>query len=78
MHRVAFAAPYAGRIVTLDLAKLGGQLICQKDSFLCAAKGVSLGIAFTKRMPWATISPATNPATSEPSRYRSAPPLRLS
>jgi len=50
VHRVAFAAPYAGRILSLDLAKLGGELICQKDSFLCAAKGVSIGIAFQKRM----------------------------
>jgi uncharacterized protein (TIGR00266 family) len=50
VHRVAFAAPYAGRILSLDLAKLGGELICQKDSFLCAAKGVSIGIAFQKRI----------------------------
>ena len=49
-HRVAFAAPYAGRILTLDLAGLGGQLICQKDSFLCAAKGVSIGIAFQRKI----------------------------
>jgi uncharacterized protein (TIGR00266 family) len=50
VHRVAFAAPYAGRILSLDLAKLGGELVCQKDSFLCAAKGVSIGIAFQKRI----------------------------
>jgi len=49
-HRVAFAAPYAGRILTLDLAGLGGQLICQKDSFLCAAKGVAIGIAFQRKI----------------------------
>jgi uncharacterized protein (TIGR00266 family) len=49
-HRVAFAAPYAGKILTLDLAALGGELICQKDSFLCAAKGVSIGIAFQKKI----------------------------
>jgi uncharacterized protein (TIGR00266 family) len=49
-HRVAFAAPYAGRILPLDLAALGGELICQKDSFLCAARGVSIGIAFQKRI----------------------------
>jgi uncharacterized protein (TIGR00266 family) len=48
--RVAFAAPYAGRIVPLDLSKLGGEIICQKDSFLCAAKGVSIGIAFQKKI----------------------------
>ena len=49
-HRVAFAAPYAGKILAMDLATLGGELICQKDAFLCAAKGVSIGIAFQKRI----------------------------
>src|SRR5262249_19427961 len=49
-ERVAFAAPYPGRIQAIDLAKLGGELICQKDSFLCAARGVSIGIAFQKRL----------------------------
>jgi uncharacterized protein (TIGR00266 family) len=48
-RKVAFAAPYPGRIVPVHLAELGGELICQKDSFLCSAKGVSLGIAFNKR-----------------------------
>jgi len=48
-RKVAFAAPYPGRILPMHLAQLGGELICQKDSFLCAAKGVSLGIAFNKR-----------------------------
>ena len=48
--RVAFAAPYAGKIVPLDLSQLGGELICQKDSFLCAARGVQIGIAFQKRI----------------------------
>ena len=47
--RSAFAAPYPGKILPMHLAELGGELICQKDSFLCAAKGVSLGIAFNKR-----------------------------
>lgn len=47
---VAFAAPYPGRIVTLDLSQLGGEMLCQKESFLCAARGVSIGIAFTKRL----------------------------
>jgi uncharacterized protein (TIGR00266 family) len=50
VHRVAFAAPYAGKILPMDLSKLGGTLICQKDSFLCAAKGVSIGIAFQKKL----------------------------
>jgi len=48
--RVAFAAPYPGKILPMDLAKLGGTLICQKDAFLCAAKGVSLGIHFQKKL----------------------------
>jgi uncharacterized protein (TIGR00266 family) len=48
-RKVAFAAPYPGKIQPLHLAELGGDLLCQKDSFLCAAKGVSIGIAFTKR-----------------------------
>jgi uncharacterized protein (TIGR00266 family) len=48
-RKVAFAAPYPGKIQPLHLAELGGELLCQKDSFLCAAKGVSIGIAFTKR-----------------------------
>ncbi len=49
-ERIAFAAPYPGRIMAVDLAKMGGELICQKDSFVCAARGVSIGIAFQKRL----------------------------
>jgi uncharacterized protein (TIGR00266 family) len=49
-QRVAFAAPYPGKIIPMDLAQLGGELVCQKDSFLCAARGVSVGIAFTRRI----------------------------
>jgi len=49
-RRVAFGAPYPGRIVPVHLAELGGELICQKDSFLAAAKGVSIGIAFQKKI----------------------------
>lgn len=48
--RVAFAAPYAGKIIAMDLSQLGGTLLCQKDAFLCAARGVSLGIAFQQKM----------------------------
>jgi uncharacterized protein (TIGR00266 family) len=48
--RVAFGAPYPGNILPLRLDRLGGQLICQKDSFLCAAKGVSIGIFLQKRI----------------------------
>jgi len=49
-QRVAFGAPYPGKIIPIHLAEIGGDLLAQKDSFLCAAKGVSLGIAFTKRL----------------------------
>jgi len=49
-QRVAFAAPYPGKILPMDLRALGGTLICQKDAFLCAARGVSLGIAFQRRL----------------------------
>ena len=49
-RRLAFGAPYPGRIVAVHLAEIGGELIAQKDSFLCAAKGVSIGIAFQKRL----------------------------
>jgi uncharacterized protein (TIGR00266 family) len=48
--KVAFAAPYPGKILAMDLRDLGGTLICQKDAFLCAARGVSLGIAFQKKL----------------------------
>ena len=48
--KVAFGAPYPGKIVPVKLSDVGGELICQKDSFLCAAKGVSLGIAFQRRI----------------------------
>jgi uncharacterized protein (TIGR00266 family) len=49
-QRVAFAAPYPGKILPMDLKQHGGMLICQKDSFLCAARGVSLGIHFQQKM----------------------------
>lgn len=49
-RRVAFAAPYPGKIVPIDMAKVNGQLLCQKDAFLCAALGTEVGIAFNKRL----------------------------
>jgi uncharacterized protein (TIGR00266 family) len=49
-QQVSFAAPYPGKILAMDLRQLGGTLICQKDSFLCAARGVSIGIAFQRRL----------------------------
>lgn len=48
--RVAFAAPYPGTVVPIRLAEHGGSLICQKDAFLCAAHGTSVGISFNKRL----------------------------
>jgi uncharacterized protein (TIGR00266 family) len=47
---VAFAAPYPGKIVPIDMTKVNGELLCQKDAFLCAALGTEVGIAFTKRL----------------------------
>jgi len=46
---VAFGAPYPGKIIPLNLDQLGGTFLCQKDAFLCAAKGVEIEVAFTKR-----------------------------
>jgi uncharacterized protein (TIGR00266 family) len=48
--RVAFAAPYPGKIIAVNMASIGGELICQKDAFLCAALGTEISIAFTKRL----------------------------
>src|SRR6478735_2374954 len=48
--RVSFASPYTGKIIVFDLLKLGGKVIAQKDAFLCAAKGVSIGIQFQRRL----------------------------
>ena len=50
LSRVAFASPYPGKIVPIDLKNLGTNLLCQKDAFLCAAFGTQVGIAFTKRL----------------------------
>jgi uncharacterized protein (TIGR00266 family) len=47
---VAFAAPYPGKISPINMAKIGGELYCQKDAFLCAALGTEIGIAFNKRL----------------------------
>jgi uncharacterized protein (TIGR00266 family) len=48
--RVAFASPYPGKIIPLDLQQYNGKIVCQKDSFLCAAKGVSVGIQLQKKL----------------------------
>ncbi|MBN1830016.1 MAG: TIGR00266 family protein [Deltaproteobacteria bacterium] len=47
---VAFAAPYPGRIIAVDLSSHGGEILCQKDAFLCAARGTEIGIAFTRKL----------------------------
>jgi len=47
--RVTFAAPYPGKVIALNMAELGGEIFCEKDAFLCAAYGTSVGIAFQKR-----------------------------
>ncbi|WP_028548245.1 TIGR00266 family protein [Paenibacillus sp. UNC451MF] len=49
-EKVSFASPYPGHILPMDLSQLGGKLICQKDSFLCAAKGVSIGIELQRKL----------------------------
>ena len=49
-RKVSFASPYPGKIIPINLTEFGGKFICQKDAFLCAAKGVSIGIEFSKRL----------------------------
>lgn len=49
-QKVAFAAPYPGKIIPVDLRQHGGRLLCEKDAFLCAAKGISVGIALNRRL----------------------------
>ena len=49
-RRVAFASPYPGHILPIDLAEIGGELLCQKDAFLCAALGTELDIAFSRKL----------------------------
>lgn len=48
--QISFASPYPGKIVTVDLSEVQGKFICQKDAFLCAAQGVSIGIEFSKKL----------------------------
>ena len=47
---VSFASPYPGKIIPIDLSEMEGKIVCQKDAFLCAAKGVSVGIEFSKKL----------------------------
>ena len=48
--KISFASPYPGKIIPVDLTQFGGKFICQKDAFLCAAKGVSIGIEFSRKL----------------------------
>jgi uncharacterized protein (TIGR00266 family) len=47
---IAFGAPYPGKVIPLEIGKLGGKFLCQKDSFLCAARGIEIEVAFTKKI----------------------------
>lgn len=49
-RKVYFASPYPGKVIPLDLLRMGGKMICQKDAFLCAAKGVTVGIEFQRKL----------------------------
>lgn len=49
-QRIAFSAPYPGKVIPLDLSALGGEIICQKDSFLCAAGDIDIGVYFQKKI----------------------------
>mgnify|MGYP001826257105 FL=1 len=49
-RHIAFAAPYPGKIIPMDMGKMGGEILCQKDAFLCAASGTRVGIAFQRRL----------------------------
>ncbi len=49
-RHVAFGAPYPGKVIPLELDKLGGRFLCQKDAFLCAARGIEIEVAFTKKI----------------------------
>ena len=49
-RKVSFASPYPGRIIPLELSAYGEKIVCQKDAFLCAAKGVSVGIEFSRKL----------------------------
>lgn len=48
--KISFASPYPGKVIPIDLTEYGGKFVCQKDAFLCAARGVAIGIEFSKRL----------------------------
>ena len=71
--KVSFASPYPGKIIALDLQQHNGKFICQKDAFLCAAKGVSVGIEFsTTFSPPQTVSSNSSLETVSPARRHSS------
>ena len=49
-NKISFASPYPGKVIPLDLREFGGRFICQKDAFLCAAKGVAIGVEFSRKL----------------------------
>lgn len=48
--KISFAAPYPGKVIPVDLTEFGGKFVCQKDAFLCAAKGVAIGVEFSRKL----------------------------
>ena len=48
--KISFAAPFPGKVIPIDLTEFGGKFVCQKDAFLCAAKGVAVGIEFSRKL----------------------------
>lgn len=48
--RISFASPYPGKVIPIDLTEFGGKFVCQKDAFLCAAKGVAIGVEFSRKL----------------------------
>lgn len=48
--KISFASPYPGKVIPIDLTEYGGKFVCQKDAFLCAAKGVSIGVEFSRKL----------------------------
>lgn len=49
-RKISFASPYPGKVIPIDLTEFGGKFVCQKDAFLCAAKGVSIGVEFSRKL----------------------------
>jgi uncharacterized protein (AIM24 family) len=78
--KVAFGAPFPGNIIPMRLSQVGGTIICQKDSFLCAAKGVCIGIHFQRKATaWSSCTPAgrSSSASSSPANCSTSTPAAL-